>query len=193
MTRAKLILGMFAAALLCASCATYNTFPQARVGKVNEPADLNNLIKDGKTGENGEYVIVDVRPVKKYAEAHIPTAINIPNGKIEEGDEKAPDKDKYIIVYCETGGRAQMAAKKMAKVGYANIFNWGGFDGWPFETESSPELMEQDESKDKAEKKAEKKSKKAEKDDDEDEADAESAESDKSEESEESDDFLDGL
>ena len=151
MRRAELLFSAIAAAAVCASCASYNTFPQARVGKIDEPADLRNRIEDGETGPDGDYVIVDVRPVEKYAEGHIPTAINIPNGKVDEEGVEAPDTKKLIIVYCETGTRAQFAAKRMAEAGYAHVYNWGGFDGWPFDTESSPELLEKDDDEDDAE------------------------------------------
>jgi rhodanese-related sulfurtransferase len=76
---------------------------------------------------------VDVRPEGKYAEGHIPTATNLPNGNLPTSS--APPEDKFIIVYCETGGRAQMAAKKMGKAGYDHIFNWGGFGNWTYAPE----------------------------------------------------------
>jgi len=185
MMRARLVLLSCAAFVLCASCATYNTFPKARVGKVDEPADLNNLIEDGKTGIDKEYVIVDVRSVQKYAEGHIPTAVNIPNGKTEEEGVEAPEKDKYIIVYCETGGRAQFAAKRMAKAGYGKIYNWGSFDDWPFEKETSPELLEESDKSDESDESDES--------DDSDDSDK-SDESDESDESDDSDDdFINSL
>ena len=83
---------------------------------------------------DGAYRIVDVRPEGKYATGHIPTAMNLPNGNLD-GGKTPPPKDKLIIVYCETGGRAQVAAKKMAKAGYAHIYNWGGFGNWTFPPE----------------------------------------------------------
>jgi hypothetical protein len=50
-----------------------------------------------------DYVLVDSRPGDRYAEAHIPTAISIPVGKMSE---LAPtllpldNKDKLLILYC---------------------------------------------------------------------------------------------
>ncbi len=116
------------------SCASYNTFPEARSAGLDEPAALKALIDKGQTVDDGEYRIVDVRPKSKYEKGHIPTAMNLPNGNLD-GDVTPPPKDKLIIVYCETGGRAQVAAKKMAEAGYTQIYNWGGFGNWTYEPE----------------------------------------------------------
>jgi rhodanese-related sulfurtransferase len=116
------------------SCTGYNTFPTDRAKGLDEPAALKALIDSGQTVAEGEYRIIDVRPKEKYDEGHIPTAMNLPNGNLD-GAVPPPKKDKYIIVYCETGGRAQMAAKKMAKAGYSHIYNWGGFGNWTYEAE----------------------------------------------------------
>ena len=120
--------------VFCASCGHYNTFPPERSKGLDEPAALKALIDTRQTVDEGEYRIVDVRPEGKYARGHIPTATNLPNGKLDT-DKAIPPRDKFIIVYCETGGRAQQAAKKMAKAGYNYIFNWGGFGNWPYDPE----------------------------------------------------------
>ncbi len=116
------------------SCSGYDTFPKERSLGLDDPAALKAIIDAGKTIGDGEYRIVDVRPEGKFAEGHIPTAMNLPNGNLKSG-KALPPKDKFIIVYCETGGRAQMAAKKMAKAGYNHIYNWGGFGNWTYEPE----------------------------------------------------------
>jgi len=117
-----------------ASCGHYNTFPKERSSGLDEPAALKALIDAGKTVEAGDFRIVDVRPESKYVKGHIPTATNLPNGNLETSSAPPP-KDKLIIVYCETGGRAEMAAKKMGKAGYTHIFNWGGFGKWTYPAE----------------------------------------------------------
>jgi rhodanese-related sulfurtransferase len=119
---------------VCVSCRGFDTFPEDRSKGLDDPAALKALIDQGQTVDAGEYRIVDVRPEGKYAKGHIPTAMNLPNGNLD-GDKTPPPKDKLIIVYCETGGRAQMAAKKMAKAGYNQIYNWGGFGSWTYPPE----------------------------------------------------------
>ena len=120
--------------VFCAACGQYDTFPKERSSGLDEPAALKALIDEGQTVDDGDFRIVDVRPEGKYASGHIPTATNLPNGNLDTGNP-LPPKDKMIIVYCETGGRAQMAAKKMAKAGYDQIYNWGGFGNWTYKPE----------------------------------------------------------
>jgi rhodanese-related sulfurtransferase len=131
----RFYLAVLLSMIFCASCGHYNTFPPDRSKGLDEPATLKALIDTRQTVDDGEYRIVDVRPESKYAKGHIPTAINLPNGNLEAGGATLP-KDKFIIVYCETGGRAEMAAKKMAKAGYNYIYNWGGFGNWTYDPES---------------------------------------------------------
>jgi len=119
--------------VFCVSCGRYNTFPKERSAGLGEPAALKALIDAGQTVESGDFRIVDVRPEGKYADGHIPTAMSLPNGNLQTSS--APPKDKFIIVYCETGGRAEIAAKKMGKAGYDRIFNWGGFGNWTYAPE----------------------------------------------------------
>ena len=42
-------------------------------------------------------------------------------------------KEQYLILYCETGGRAQSVIKKLEEQGYTKMMNWGGFKRWPYE------------------------------------------------------------
>jgi rhodanese-related sulfurtransferase len=117
------------------SCTGYDTLPKGESEKLKSPEALNALIESGATTGDGEYRIVDVRPARKYEKGHIPTAINIPNGNVTETKVDLP-RDKKIILYCETGGRAQAAAKnKLAPAGYNRIYNWGGYGNWTYEPE----------------------------------------------------------
>ena len=76
--------------------------------------------------------IVDVRPSSAYQKGHIPTAKSFPSSEILSRLDEIP-KDKYLIMYCETGGRAQRVIKKLEKQGYTRLMNWGGMSRWPYE------------------------------------------------------------
>src|SRR5262249_24419366 len=39
-------------------------------------------------------------------------------------------KDKPVIVYCAAGGRAALAGKLLKDMGYAEVYNLGGFKDW---------------------------------------------------------------
>ncbi len=78
-----------------------------------------------------DYIILDVRTREEFAAGHIPNAICIPNETI--GSDPIPelaDKDQLILVYCRSGNRSKQAAKKLAKLGYTNIVEFGGIMNW---------------------------------------------------------------
>ena len=81
------------------------------------------------------HVIVDVRRMDEYIEGHIPGAICIPNETIDrERPEKLPDLDQIILVYCRSGNRSKQASKKLAAMGYRNVYEFGGIITWTGET-----------------------------------------------------------
>ena len=82
--------------------------------------------------------IIDVRPASAYRKGHIPTAKSFPSSEILSRLGEIP-KDKYLIIYCETGGRAQGVIKKLEKKGYTRLMNWGGISRWPYELVPGPE------------------------------------------------------
>ena len=68
-----------------------------------------------------EYLVVDVRSLKEYDEAHIPGAVCVPIEDIrEEKTDSLPDKDRGLLLYCRTGRRAEDAARILADAGYTN-------------------------------------------------------------------------
>ena len=81
-------------------------------------------------------VLVDVREEGEIKESGIASgATSIPLSKIEAGDpkwqefQKRLSKDKQVIFYCRSGGRAGSAAQRLADQGY-KAANMGGFDDW---------------------------------------------------------------
>lgn len=130
--------------LTLAGCRYLNTFP-AEYWKYKNPEQLKQLIESS----DQNFVIVDVRPVSAYDRGHIPTAINIVNGDVSK-IEDPPAKDKYLILYCETGGRAEVAGRRMEEKGYKYILNWGGYTRWPYEFEKTPETVNEPESSEEA-------------------------------------------
>ena len=77
------------------------------------------------------HVIVDVRREDEYNAGHIPGAIRVTNEEI--GDtmpEELPDLDQVILVYCRSGIRSKEASEKLAKIGYTNVYEFGGIIDW---------------------------------------------------------------
>jgi len=44
--------------------------------------------------------------------------------------DKELQKDRAVILYCASGGRAALAGKLLIDMGYTRIFNLGGFKDW---------------------------------------------------------------
>lgn len=98
--------------------------------KYIEPEQLKALTEQ----PNEDIWIIDVRSENAYLKGHIPTAKSFPSKTIESRLSELPP-DKNLIIYCETGGRVQVVAKKLEKHGYTNYMNWGGYKRWPYEWE----------------------------------------------------------
>jgi phage shock protein E len=92
------------------------------------PEKLQELVKN----PDDSIWIIDVRPASAYKKGHIPTARSFPSSEILSRLNEIP-KEIYLIVYCETGGRAQSVIKKLEKKGYTRLMNWGGISRWPYE------------------------------------------------------------
>ena len=85
--------------------------------------------------EEQDYIILDVRTPAEFKERHIPDAINVPNENIGSAEiPQLPDKDQLIMVYCRSGNRSKQASEKLVKLGYSNVVEFGGINGWPGET-----------------------------------------------------------
>ena len=82
--------------------------------------------------EADDYIILDVRTAEEYADGHITDAMNIPNESIGEEDNisQLPNKDQLIFVYCRSGRRSKEASKKLAALGYTNVYEFGGIIDW---------------------------------------------------------------
>ena len=84
-----------------------------------------------------EVIILDVREQDEYDSGHIPGAVLLPVGTIDEttAAEVIPEKDSTVLVYCRSGNRSKTASSALADLGYTNIYEFGGINTWPYETE----------------------------------------------------------
>ena len=44
--------------------------------------------------------------------------------------DKAFDRSKMVVCYCASGGRSALVGKTLKDMGYDNVRNLGGFQGW---------------------------------------------------------------
>ena len=77
-------------------------------------------------------VVVDVREPEEYEQGYIPGAIHIPRGYLEQRiEDKAPDRDAPVVLYCAGGVRSAFAADTLQQMGYTNVASMaGGFGRW---------------------------------------------------------------
>lgn len=119
--------------LLLSGCAAKSN-SNSSDGDESNKASFKHISQDKAMGmmekESG-YIILDVRTKEEFEEGHIKNAINIPNETIGDSEPKElRDKDQIILVYCRSGNRSKQASKKLAKLGYTNIYEFGGINSW---------------------------------------------------------------
>ena len=85
----------------------------------------NELLK--KIREVSPPVIVDVRSRGEYDTGHLPGAVHIPFYTIGSGlKERGVAKDDQIVLYCEHGPRAGVAALSLYLHGYGHVSSLEG-------------------------------------------------------------------
>jgi len=79
-----------------------------------------------------KFVLVDVREESEYAKDHLPGAIHLGKGVIERDiEERVPELNTPIVLYCGGGYRSALAADNLQKMGYTNVLSLdGGIRGW---------------------------------------------------------------
>jgi rhodanese-related sulfurtransferase len=86
----------------------------------------------------GNTLMVDIRDgTEVAASGKASGALHVSRGVLEfKADTELPShdksfaKDKNIILYCASGGRAALAGKLLKDLGYEKVFNMGGFKDW---------------------------------------------------------------
>jgi molybdopterin/thiamine biosynthesis adenylyltransferase/rhodanese-related sulfurtransferase len=91
--------------------------------------------------------LVDVREKEEVRAGFIPGALSIPRGFLEmQAEQKLPDKDAPIVVYCAGGTRSAFAARTLAELGYTRVESANpGFVRWKdlgFPMETPAQLTE---------------------------------------------------
>ena len=92
--------------------------------------------------DSGDAVLIDVREPAEFDTGHLPGAINIPRGVLEfqvdahpavanATDPALAHRERPLVLYCRTGGRAALAADNLQKLGFADVRSIaGGIEAW---------------------------------------------------------------
>ena len=86
----------------------------------------------------GNVLVVDVRDGPEVEiSGKVQNALHVSRGMLEfRADPDSPfhesrlAKDKTIIVYCGTGGRAALSGKTLKDLGFTDVRNLGSFKDW---------------------------------------------------------------
>lgn len=78
-------------------------------------------------------LLLDLREGNEYAQGHIREAISLPRGLLEFKLGELTDQHpaQPILVYCQSGGRAALAADQLQQMGYTHVHSIaGGIQAW---------------------------------------------------------------
>jgi len=84
---------------------------------------------------SGDVLVVDVRdPTEVQQSGKVKGAVNVSRGMLEfradpesQYHNPAFGRDKTVLLYCGSGGRAALAGKTLKDMGYGSVLNIGGF------------------------------------------------------------------
>jgi rhodanese-related sulfurtransferase len=96
------------------------------------PAEAREKIAKGNT------LLLDIRDgTEVQASGKAAGAVHVSRGLLEfraDPDSPTHDKnfsrDKTVLIYCASGGRAALAGKLLKDMGYNEVYNIGGFKDW---------------------------------------------------------------
>jgi len=92
--------------------------PQIQIHEAKQKFDLKQC------------VFVDIRDPGSYGAAHIPGALHLHDGNVQEFIQTT-DKNADVVVYCYHGNSSLGAAAYFIENGFKNIASMsGGFEAW---------------------------------------------------------------
>ena len=85
-------------------------------------------------------LFVDIRDPGSYRQAHVPGAILLSDGNLQEFLQNTV-KDQAVVVYCYHGNSSLGATAFLIENGFTNVASMsGGFEAWRPVYEHEPEL-----------------------------------------------------
>lgn len=104
--------------------------------EVQFPHIMSNEELKQKLASGESIIVLDVREPAEFAFGHIPGALSVPLGQLEEKIGQL-DPGKAYAVICRTGNRSDLACQMLAERGFSNVKNVvPGMSRWQGATES---------------------------------------------------------
>jgi rhodanese-related sulfurtransferase len=94
--------------------------------------ELNVEQVKAKLDKKEPFILADVREESEWAKGHLPGAVHLGKGVIERDiEQRVPDPNTEIVLYCGGGFRSALAADNLQKMGYTNVISMdGGIRDW---------------------------------------------------------------
>lgn len=95
-------------------------------------ADPEDVVRDLEAGAADGFQLVETRGAQAFADARIPTAINLPYREMDETTTKDLDRSLVYICYCESFqcNAAAKGALTLARLGFRVKRLSGGITAW---------------------------------------------------------------
>ncbi len=91
-----------------------------------QPSEARQLLAEGAAA-------VDVREEWEYQAGHLPGAIHLPLGSLEQSaDRLLPDREQMLVVYCASGMRSARAVRWLQANGWHHVWDMGSLTMWPY-------------------------------------------------------------
>lgn len=104
----------------CFSVKSNNRFSYSKI----VASDYAAILKD-----SSNFYLIDVRTAGEFKKAHFANAVNISYLNFRYGrDVDSLDRNKLVLLYCQTCHRSPLAARKMKHLGFRKVIDLkGGF------------------------------------------------------------------
>ncbi len=92
-----------------------------RSGQISKK-DAAEYIKHGA-------IVVDVRSPGEYSRGHLSQSFNMPVDEVASLlPGKIKDKNRVILIHCQSGMRSKKAILSLTGIGYKQVFNLGSYE-----------------------------------------------------------------
>ncbi len=117
----SIIIGLLIIVLILTIVLLYNY-------SISSPNRISSKIGKMLIKNNKIDIILDVRTkLERDSIGFYPNSVHIPSSDLEtEFVNKYPNKNIFILAYCNTGQRARKAVEKLEKLGYMNVMYISG-------------------------------------------------------------------
>ena len=72
--------------------------------------------------QQGGALLLDVRSAEEHQEWHPAGSVSVPVERLAEEIGRLGSRNQPVLLFCSSGGRSQMAAQVLRRLGYNNLY-----------------------------------------------------------------------